>query len=212
VQKLKVCAIVFLAAAVAIHADAQDKQRPPALSPELRRFAEECDILRRGRIHKLEESIRGLRSGQIPAKHKDAEIRQNQADIAALRARKQIPVPSLRFPPQVGNIGRLPGASAHVEQIVGPQEMLISCTFNLQVIVTRHYQRQTETEHHTKLFRIRGVATKDLNEGSDCQLLDVFRISGNQPYRTADGKNRTTQVLVPIDMRSIEAYVRLMPD
>ncbi len=190
---------------------AQTTAAGPVLSPELRRFAEDCELLGHGTVIKLEESLRGLRSGQLRTKNNAATIRQAEADIAAIKSRQRVIVPSLHFPVSAGEIGRLPGTGGHIEQILGPDEMLLKCLFRVQVVVTRHYNRVSETVTRPVLFKVRGVSTKDYSEGSDAEMLQTFRITTAETYRTVDGKSAAALIAEPVDMQPIENYLRSKP-
>ncbi len=181
---------------------------PAELSPELRKFADECDLLGRGTILKLEETVRGLVSGQVKSKDSTAAIRRCQVDIAEIKSHERVIVPTLHFPVSAGTIGRLPGAGAHVEQILGPDDMLIKCSFRVQVVVTRHYRRESEMVTRPVQFRVRGLATEPFSEGSDAEILQVFRVAPAQAYRTVEGKAASVLVLEPFDMQKVENYLK----
>jgi hypothetical protein len=182
-----------------------------ALSPELAKFADDCDVLRRGTIIKLEESLRGLRAGQVRTKDNARAIRQAESDLTALRARERVIVPALRFPVSVGEIGRLPSSGGHIEQILGPQKMLVRCSFRVQVVVTRNFRQIGEVVNQPVVFDVRGVPTAEQSEGGDAEFLQVFRIVGRETYRTADGRAASALVLEPLDMRPIEEYLKNKP-
>jgi hypothetical protein len=188
---------------------ARGQTAPPApLSASLQAFAEQCETLRRGTILKLEESLRGLKSGKLVTPDKAGSIRQTEADIEALRTRRRMVVPMLRFPPRVGEIGRLPGGGAYIEQILGPSEALVRCSFNVNVIVTRNRQSINEVVHQRPLFKIRGVPTAEWGPSTDVELLGAFEIAGTERYQTVAGQWTTVQFLKPFDMRPIEEYLR----
>jgi hypothetical protein len=182
--------------------------RPVALSAPLQAFAQECETLRYGTILKLEESLRGLKSGQVVTPDKSGTIRQAEADLKALQSRQRMVVPVLHFPPRAGQIGRLPGGGVYVEQILGPNEALVRCSFHVTVIVTRNKQSVSEVVHQRPLFKIRGVPTAEWGASSDVELLGTFEIGGTERYQTVDGQSMTAQVLKPFDMRPIEDYLR----
>jgi hypothetical protein len=182
--------------------------RPAALSAPLQAFAQECETLRYGTILKLEESLRGLKSGQVVTPDKPGTIRQAEADLKALRSRQRIVVPMLHFPPRAGQIGRLPGGGVYVEQILGPNEALVRCSFHVPVIVTRNKQSVSEVVHQRPLFKIRGVPTAEWGASSDVELLGTFEIAGSERYQTVDGQSATVQILKPFDMRPIDDYLR----
>lgn len=184
---------------------------PSELSPELRKLADECELLGRGTILKLEERIRGLRSGQIKSKDGAAAVRQCEADIAEIKSRARVIVPTMHFPVSVGVIGRLPDVGAHVEQILGPDEMLIKCTFRVQVAVTRHYRQESEVVKQQVRFKVRGLPTKEFSEASDAELLQVFRVAPAQTYRTVEGKSASVLVIEPFDVRPVENYLKAKP-
>jgi hypothetical protein len=186
---------------------AQTPQKAP-LSAPLRAFADECETLRQGTILKLEESLRGLKSGQIVTLDKPAIIRQTEDDLKALKSHQRMVVPLLRFPPRAGQIGRLPGGGVYVEQILGPQEALVRCSYHMTVIVTRNKLAVSEVVHQRPLFKIRGVPTAEWETSTDVELLGTFEITGSERYQTVEGKSATVLVLKPLDMQPIEDYLR----
>ena len=103
--------------------------RPASLSAPLQAFAQECETLRYGTILKLEESLRGLKSGQIVTPDKAGTIRQTEADLKALRTRERIVVPALYFPPRAGQIGRLPGGESMSSRFWGPTKRWSAARF-----------------------------------------------------------------------------------
>ncbi len=185
--------------------------KPSEPSAEMRKLADECELLGRGTILKLEEKIRGLRSGQVKSKNSAAAIRQCEAAIAEIKSRQRVIVPTMHFPVSVGDIGRLPGVGAHVEQILGPDDMLIRCTFHVQVVVTRHFRPESEMVTQAVLFKLRGLPTKEFSEASDVELLQVFRVGRAQKYQTDEGKSASVLVIEPFDMQPVESYLRSKP-
>ncbi|HEY1784994.1 MAG TPA: hypothetical protein VGG30_05565, partial [Pirellulales bacterium] len=198
---LRVVAVLLALAAWGVFSAAASGQtaRPAALSVPLQAFARECETLRYGTILKLEESLRGLKSGQLVTPDKAGTIRQTEADLKALRTRERVIVPALHFPPRAGQIGRLPGGSVYVEQVLGPNEALVRCSFNMTVVVTRNKQSVSEVVHQRPLFKIHGVPTADWQASTDAELLGAFEIAGSERYQTVDGHSATVQVLKPFD-------------
>ena len=208
-QRQLVSALVVLAAWTVGSAAAWGQTaRPVALSAPLAAFAQQCETLRYGTILKLEESLRGLKSGQVVTPDNPGTIRQAEADLKALRTRQRLVVPLLHFPPRPGQIGRVPGGGVYVEQVLGPNEALVRCSFHVTVIVTRNKQSVSEVVHQRPLFKIRGVPTAEWGASSDVELLGAFEIAGAERYQTVDGQWATVQVLKPFDMRPIEDYLR----
>jgi len=117
-------------------------------------------------------------------------------------------VPVLHFPPRAGQIGRLPGGGVYVEQVLGPNEALVRCSFHMTVNVTRNKQSDSEVVHQRPLFKIRGLPTAEWGASTDVELLGTFAIAGSERYQTVDGQWVTVHVLKPFDMRPIEDYLR----
>ncbi len=180
----------------------------PQLTPALKSFADECDLLRRGTILRLEDSLRGLKSGRVKTLDNAGTIRQTEADIEALRNASRVIVPMLRFPTRVGQIGRLPGGGAYVEQVIGPKEALVRCSFRVNVVVTRNQQAVGEVVRQRSLYKMREEPTAAWGESNDVALTGTFQIVGTERYQTDDGHWTTVQVLKPFDMRPIEEYLR----
>jgi hypothetical protein len=57
-------------------------------------------------------------------------------------------------------------------------------------------------------FLIRGVKTRNLHEGTDTELLEVFEIKGQKRYQTVQGSTQAAWVIVPFDMKSVEPFRR----
>jgi hypothetical protein len=181
---------------------------PPALSPELKAFADECEGLRRGTILRLEDSLRGLKSGHVVTSDNAGTIRRTEADLEALRTGRRMVVPMLRFPTRAGQIGRLPGGGAFVEQVLGPKEALVRCSFRVNVVVTRDRRPVGEIVQQRPLFKMRGQTTDQWSESTEVAIDGAFQVVGTERYRTEDGRWATVQVLQPFDMRPIEEYLR----
>ncbi len=190
---------------------AQSAGTPAELSAELRKFADECDALGRGTVIKLEEKIRGLRSGHVKSRNPTAGIRQCEADIAAIKGRSRVIVPTVRFPVTAGQIGRMPGLGAHVDQILGPSEMLVTCVFHVPVVVTKHFNSEAEMVSRPVRFKLRGLSTSQYEEATDIELLQVFRVLAAEKYQTEGGQSASVQVLEPFDMQPVERYLKAKP-
>ncbi len=185
--------------------------QPGELSAELRKLADECDVLGRGTVLKLDEKLRGLRSGQVKSKNRAAAIRQCEKDIAEIKSRSRVIVPTIHFPVTAGGIGRLPGLGAHVDQILSPTEMLVTCAFHVPVVVTRHFNSESEMVTQLVRFKVRGLPTTDFAEATDIELLQVLRVLPAEKYQTVDGKPASVLVLEPFDMQPVERYLKAKP-
>ncbi len=119
-------------------------------------------------------------------------------------------MPALRFPPEVGAIGRVPRLTCHVNQILSDDEMLVRCYFAVRVRTVKNFQARLETIHRPATFLVRGLPTDRYSEGADVQLLDVFQISGRHTYKSVDGKPVSVMVLRPFDMQAIQPYYQAM--
>src|SRR5262249_43552702 len=173
----------------------------------IEQFAQSCENARRGEIMQLEHALGGLRSG---AKSADSapRIARIEADLRTLRAGKNPVVPNLRFPPEVGGIGRLPQLSAHVEQILSDQEMLVRCFFPVRIALVRNREPQGETVVQETTFVVRGLPTAAVQEGSDIELSQVFEVVGKSKYPTANGGSATALVVSEFDMKKVEPLLR----
>jgi hypothetical protein len=187
-------------------------QRPATaavqLTPALKSFADECELLRRGTILRLEDSLRGLKSGHVKTLDNAGTIRQTETDLEALRSRSRMVVPMLRFPTRLGEIGRLPGGGAYVEQVIGPKEALVRCSFRVNVVVTRNQQAVGEVVRQRPLYKMREEPTAEWGESNEVALTGTFQVVGTERYQTDDGHWAAVQVLKPFDMRQIEDYLK----
>ncbi|MBI3839877.1 MAG: hypothetical protein HY288_18290 [Planctomycetia bacterium] len=203
--------LTILICLIILRAPANATDEPPAPEPapaRIKAFLETCETARRGAIVQQEHTLRGLRSQQTASPAVARRIVEVEDDLRVLRANKEPVVPTLIFPPETGGIGRLPRLSCHVDQILGDKEMLVRCFFTLKVPAVRHFQIHAETVVRPVNFLIRGIATKNLHEGTDTELLGVFEIKGQQSYRTVQGSTQTALVITPFDMKSVEPFFR----
>ena len=74
---------------------------------------------------------------------------------------------------------------------------------------TRRFVVRGETKVQPVSFAVRGVETKDLREGSDPPVPQVFEITGRETYSLADGGSTSIWVLEPFDMAAAQAYFPL---
>jgi hypothetical protein len=175
---------------------------------QIERFLDLCESSRRGAILQLEYKLRGLRAQSPPTRETSGQIARVEDQLRVLRANEEPVVPQIAFPPQVGAIGRLPGLSCHVEQVVSDKELLIRCFFPVVVRTVDKFTPRRETVTQQVRFLVRGVAAKDVGEGSDLELLEVYEIAGKQRLKTIDGASQQVLLLTPFDMKAVEPYFR----
>ena len=180
------------------------------IPPRVEKFLKSCETSRRGAIASLEYELRGLLADKSGSRKTSSRIARVEANLAALRANKEPVVPALRFPPEIGAIGRLPRLACHIEQILADDQMLVRCQFSLKVRTVKQFQPRLETVVRPVTFLVRGLSTRKLTAGAEVQLLDVFEISGQHTYQSVAGKPITVLVLKPFDMKAIEPYFRAM--
>jgi hypothetical protein len=203
--------LITLACLFVSFVQASARSTPPVPEPipaRVKAFLETCETARRGAIAQLEHTLRGLRSQKPTSSAATRRIAEIEEDLRVLRAGKEPVVPTLVFPPETGGIGRLPRLSCHVDQILGEKEMLVRCFFTLKVSEVRHFQAHAETVVRPVTFLVRGTGTRNLQEGTDIELLDVFEIKGRQSYKTVPGSVQTAWVISPFDMKSVEPFFR----
>jgi hypothetical protein len=176
--------------------------------PKIEAFLKVCEASRRGAILQLEHRLRGLRASEVQTPQAARQIAKIEDDLRVLRTNKEPVVPALRFPPEVGAIGRLPRLTCHVDQIVTGQEMLVRCFFSLKVTTVQHFRAQAESVVRPVEFLVQGVPTAETHDGSDLQLLDVFEITGTKTYQTTDGRPKTIWLISPFDMKVIAPYFK----
>lgn len=178
--------------------------------PKIEKFLKACEISRRGAILQLEGTLRALRR-QSPAtretSHRAADLEEQ---LRVLRMRESPVVPQIAFPPQKGGIGHLPGFSCHVDQVVSNDELLVRCFFPVVVVTVERFQPRREKVVQPMRFLIRGLPTRDIDEGSDVEMLGVFEIVGKEAYRTVSGGSSNLFVLTEFDMKAVEPYFRKM--
>jgi hypothetical protein len=178
---------------------------PGGLAPRVEAFLQECETARRGAIIRLEYQLRGLHAEQKKSQTKaiGRQIAKVEQDLRALRASQELVVPSLRFPVEVGAIGRLPRLTCHVDQVLANGEMLATCSFSFKVRTVEKRQARIETVVRPVSFLVRGVPTTQAHAGADLELLDVFEVTGRHTYETDAGKPSTVLVIEPFDLAPI---------
>jgi hypothetical protein len=182
------------------------------IPPKIERFLELSERSRRGSILQLEHTLRGLRNQAPPTRETSLRIAQLEEQLRVLRSAAQPVVPPLAFPPQVGAIGRLPGLSCHVDQVVSNDTLLVRCYFPVVVPVVKNFTPRRESVVQSARFLIRGLATGDTREGSDVEMLQVFEITEKTRYTTTGGTSQEVPVLREFDMKAVEPYFRSMID
>jgi hypothetical protein len=177
----------------------------PAVSPRIEAFLQECETARRGAIIRLEYQLRGLRAEQQKSRAAAIarQIAKVEKDLSALRANQELVVPSLRFPVEVGTIGRLPRLTCHVDQVLSDNEMLVTCSFSLKVRAVEKRQPRYETVTRPVGFLVKGKPTSETHAGADLEMLDVFEVTGRHTYETDEGKSATVLVIEPFDMARV---------
>ena len=181
---------------------------PEAVTPRISAFLQLCETSRRGAILQLEHTLRGLRAQHPQTQAIVRRTAEAEASLQILKANREPVVPPLRFPPEIGAIGRLPRLSCHVDQVLTENEMLVRCFFPVKVPTVRHYRGSLETISRPITFLVHGVPTRDVQPGSDLELVQVFEISAARTYRTIAGQNATALVLSEFDMKTVEPFFR----
>jgi hypothetical protein len=194
-------------------------QTPRATAPEpppkIAKLLELCETSRRGAILQIEHKLRGLRQhGKASAATESTTTADSNRQIADLERQLKflettpLPViPTISFPPQVGTIGRLPGESCHVDQIVSAREMLVRCFFQVQVVTVHNFKGQRENVEESVPCVIRGLDTSRSREGTDFETDGLYEVLGTEVYQTAGGKSRQLVILRPFDRKSLEKYL-----
>jgi hypothetical protein len=194
----------------AVSTDAAHAQTTAQVPRRIEEFLRSCETSRKGAIARLEYELRGLRAEKSPTAATARRVRTVEANLRALHANKEPVVPALHFPPEVGDIGRLPQLTCHVEQILSKDQMRVQCHFSLKVRTVRNFQPRLETIVRPVTFLIDGLPTSRVTEGADAPFLDVFEISAERSYQSVSGKKISVLVLSPFDMKAIEPYFRAM--
>jgi hypothetical protein len=180
---------------------------PPALAQavpaKIADFLELCESSRRGAIAELEHTLRGLRSQPGATRATRLQIARAEEQLRVLRANAKPVVPQLAFPPQVGAIGRLPGLSCHVEEIVSGDEMIVRCFFPVVVRTVKNFAPRGEKVTQEVMFVLRGLPTKKMHVGNDYEMLDVFEIAGKLERKGAGGATKSVPVLTVFDMQAV---------
>jgi hypothetical protein len=196
---------------VAVMLCGQAGAKAPAPPPKIAKLLELCETSRRGAILQIEHKLRGLRQGQggqgDEASAARTEITELERQLKFLHTTPLAVVPTLSFPPQVGAIGRLPGLSCHVDQVVSAQEMLVRCFFHVPVVTVRNFKGQKEIVEETVPFLVRGMETSAAHEGTDYETEGLYEVVGTELYLTAGGKSRKLLILRPFDRKSLELYL-----
>jgi hypothetical protein len=183
--------------------------------PKIAKLLELCERSRRGAILQLEHKLRGLRqqsNARATAKNplaedSDPQIAKLKRQLEFLQTTPLPVIPTISFPPQVGAIGRLPGESCHVDQIVSAKEMVVRCFFQVPVVTVRNFKGQREIVEESVPCVIRGLHTSKFREGTDFETDSLYEVVGTETYQTAGGKSRQLVVLRPFDRKTLEKYL-----
>ncbi len=184
----------------------------PASTPipaKIEAFLRNCETNRRGAILQLEHTLRGLRNQEEQTPEVARRIKSIEDDLQVLKANKQPVVSTLSFPPEIGAIGRVPRLNWHIDQVVSDREMIVRCYFNVRTTAVRRFVVRGETKVQSVSFVVRGIETKDLREGSDPPVPQVFEITGRETYSLAGGGSTSIWILEPFDMTVVQAYFPL---
>jgi hypothetical protein len=184
---------------------AQKAAEPTA---RLEAFVELCETSRRGAIAVAEQRLRALKSNGVNTSRERNQVQRLEDELKALRDGNVPVVPAIRFPPQVGAIGRLPKLSCHVDQILSDDSMLVRCFFTVKVVTVERFQPRGENVVRPVTFLVRGLPTSDVSEGADLELTQVFEITGTAEYPTAGGRSQSALVLSEFDMKTVEPNFR----
>lgn len=179
-----------------------------AVSKKVADFLELCESSRRGAILHVEHQLRGKRNTSPQTREEKAEIAGLEAQLRILRSNAKPVVPQLPFPPQIGSIGRLPGLTFHVEQVLADDQMLGRCDFPIVVRTVKNFASSGQTVIESVRFVIRGLPAKETQEGSDRPMPEVFEVAGKHTFKTVGGGSEDLLVLSPFDMRPVEDYYR----
>jgi hypothetical protein len=202
----------LLVATVIAFLSATAQVTTPAGTPvpaRIEAFLKNCETNRRGAILQLEHTLRGLRNQGEQTPEAARRIKSMEDDLQVLKANKQPVVSTLSFPPEIGAIGRVPRLSWHIDQIVSDREMIVRCFFNVRTTVVRRFVGRPETKVQPVSFAVRGIETKNLREGSDPPVPQVFEITGRETYSLSGGGSTSVWILEPFDMAAVVAYFPL---
>lgn len=195
---------VFVSAMWAV--GSEPKAVPASPQAKIEAFLKSCEENRRGAILHLEHTLRGLRRRSPQSPDVVRRIAETEEALRALEAGELPMIPTIAFPPESGAIGRLPRTAVHVDQIVSDREMLVRCFFPVRVSTVRNFRAEGETVVQPVTFLVRGIATKDVHEGADLKLPQVFEISGRHTYTTVAGRRQNAWVLREFDLGAIGRF------
>jgi hypothetical protein len=199
---------LFLLAMLVHAAPAGDSQAAAPPSTRFEAFVELCETSRRGAILLAQQRLRALKSKGETSSASATQVRRLEEELRLLKEGTQPIVPPLRFPPAIGSIGHVPKLSCYVEQVISAEEMLVRCYFTVRTVKVEHFRPRGESVVHPLTFLVRGVSTENAMEGADLELTQVFEITGNSTYRTADGGTNTAMTLAEFDMKLLEPYFK----
>jgi hypothetical protein len=182
------------------------------LPAKIERFLKLCETSRQGAILQLEHRLRGLRNQAVTTREASRRIASIEEQLRVLRSNSKPVVPQISFPPKIGEIGRLPRLSCHIDQVVSDDEVLVRCQFPVVVTTVRRFQAHRETVVQGVRLLIRGLPTANMEEGSDLEMLQVFEIIGKETYQQVDGGSSDVLVLKEFDIKLVEPYFRRMAE
>lgn len=111
--------------------------------------------------------------------------------------------------PAVGLVGRLPLSRVHIEQVIGPEDMLIQVTWSHSAPVNMPLSPSGRGGYkrlpgHTKRvdFWVHGMPTRNLADNTHQTWEQAFSITGTKTYETVDGGPQTIFVIEPVDLQA----------
>lgn len=173
---------------------------------KIAKFLERSEASRKGALVELENQLRRLRNMSPRPPRAAEQIAQLESDIERLQANREPVVPPLRYPPEIGAIGRLPQLRFKVEQVVSADEMLVRCEFPIVVAQTRRYQTTGERTTVGVSLLLRGRPTAGLEPGSERETVEVFEITARRDFRAGNGRMQSVPVVELFDLRTLRKY------
>lgn len=177
---------------------------PAAAPPRIARFLELCETTRRGAILQLEHELRKQKNAPA-SERSSARIAQLEARLRDLQTGHELIVPTISFPPQPGAIGRLPGNSCYVDQVISANEILVRCHFRVPVTAVRDFRVYRDSVVQPVTAVVRGWS-QPVSEGQDTTTDEIFEVVGRERYTTQGGAVRQVLVLKQFDLGQLARY------
>ena len=191
------CAIA-LCAHVAFPADATE---PP---PKIKAYLDAGKQQREAKIEELNARIKSLKADKkLKKQDRNKQILEAEKQLTAARAEKSTGG-EMKFPLEVGAIGKLTNRDATIIQIEGPDEMLVHLIYTVMVHEPKLRGNPLVATPRKVTVLVRGMPTAGLADGKTVKLGAIAEVVGNYTSRSGS----TYMAIAPFDESQLQPYFK----